>query len=57
MSEQAAVNRPTCANCGAEMLRDPAPRRQPRAPKGQQRIDWLCSFCWARRETLVPDGD
>ena len=46
------MNRPMCPNGHAEMLRDPAPRLPTPAPKGEQRIHWRCSFCWARRETL-----
>ena len=49
------MKRPTCQNCSAEMLLDPAPRLAglPRLAVGQQRLFYRCSFCWARREVVV----
>jgi hypothetical protein len=49
------MTRPTCDNCGAEMLADICPRLfglKP-LPPGFVRRCWLCSFCWHRKvETL-----
>lgn len=53
------MNRPKCPNCGAEMLRDLAPRLigLPRLAVGQQRLFYRCSFCWARREVVVQTSE
>jgi hypothetical protein len=47
---QAAESRPSCSNCGAQMMLDPVPRPSKTPPtEGCVRSYWRCSFCWARR--------